>query len=401
MRAAGRPTLMQHGTPQPTDLGREPPSERALEVRRPTLQDVVGSKRMGGPRGEDGMSRQADRRPSITAVAAAAGVSPTTVSHALSGTRPVRDETRERVIRAAERLGYSPNRVASGLRLQRTGVVGFASDRIATTAFAGRILQGAQDVARERGMLLMAVDSEGDADLEDRQLRSLADHRVDGILLARMFHQVVGRPAAIGRIPVVLVDAVPAEGWQVPAVAPDEPGIARTAVARLLAAGHRRIAFANTTDDTPASRGREAGFRAALAETGSGGQPFLVERGPSDAGGGRLAGRRLLERPARERPTAVFCFNDQMAMGVYQAAAALGLDVPRDCSVIGVDDLEIVAAALVPGLTTVALPHREMGRWGMAALLDRVERGEDDTDAAGPAFLPGGIVERGSVGPPR
>jgi LacI family transcriptional regulator len=349
------------------------------------------------------MSRQADRRPSITAVAAAAGVSPTTVSHALSGTRPVRDETRERVIRAAERLGYSPNRVASGLRLQRTGVVGFASDRIATTAFAGHILQGAQDVARERGMLLMAVDSEGDADLEDRQLRSLADHRVDGILLARMFHQVVGPPAAIGRIPVVLVDAVPAEGWQVAAVAPDEPGIARTAVARLLAAGHRRIAFANATDDTPASRGREAGFRAALAEaeTGSGGQPFLIERGASDAGGGRLAGRRLLDRPAPERPTAVFCFNDQMAMGVYQAAGALGLDVPRDCSVVGVDDLEIVAAALVPGLTTVALPHREMGRWGMAALLDRIERGEAETDAEGPTFLHGELVERGSVGAPR
>jgi LacI family transcriptional regulator len=354
---------------------------------------------MGGSQGEHGMPRRAEGRPSIVAVAAAAGVSPTTVSHALSGTRPVRDETRERVLRAAARLGYSPNPIASGLRLQRTGVVGFASDHVATSAFAGRILQGAQDVARERGMLLMAVDSEGDADLEDRQLRSLADHRVDGIMVARMFHQVVGRPAAIGRIPVVLVDAVPAEGWRVASVAPDEPGIAATAVARLLAAGHRRIAFANTTDEAPASRGREAGFRAAVAEAGLGARA-LVEYGASDAGGGRFAGMRLLDRPAQDRPTAVVCFNDQMAMGVYQAAAALGLDVPRDCSVVGVDDLEIVAAALVPALTTVALPHREMGRWGMSALLDRIERGEGEADAAEPAFLRCELIERGSVGPP-
>jgi len=144
-----------------------------------------------------------DRRPSIAAVAALAGVSTTTVSHALSGTRAVRAETRERVIRAAAQLGYTPNRLASGLRLQRTGVVGLASDRIATTAFAGRIVQGAQEAARDRDAVLMIVDSEGDADLEAQQLRSLVDHRVDGILLARMFHQQVVRPEALAATPVV------------------------------------------------------------------------------------------------------------------------------------------------------------------------------------------------------
>src|SRR5215207_9142943 len=129
-----------------------------------------------------------DRRPSITSVAAAAGVSTTTVSHALSGSRAVRAETRERVIRAAAELGYTPNRLASGLRLQRTGVIGLAGDRIATTAFAGRIVQGAQEAARDRDVVLMVVDSEGDAALEGQQLRSLADPRVDGIPIARLFH---------------------------------------------------------------------------------------------------------------------------------------------------------------------------------------------------------------------
>lgn len=348
--------------------------------------------------GEERADAAAGRRPSIRAVAALAGVSPTTVSHALSGTRSVRAETRERVIRAAALLGYTPNRLASGLRLQRTGVVGLASDRIATTPFAGRIVQGAQDAARERGVVLMVVDAEGDPGLEDAQLRALLDHRVDGILLARMSHQEVARPPALGELPAVLVDAVPAGGWRVPAIAPDERGIAATAVAHLLAAGHRRIAFAATTDDAPASRGRAQGFREALDAAGLDGGEAPIERGGSDAQGGREAGRRLLDRPAAERPTAVFCFNDQMAMGVYQAASALGLDVPRDCSIVGVDDLEIVAAALEPGLTTIALPHREMGRWGMSTLLDRIEG--TAMDAAEPLLLRCELVERGSVAPP-
>ncbi|MET0782554.1 MAG: LacI family DNA-binding transcriptional regulator, partial [Microbacterium sp.] len=178
---------------------------------------------MGSVAGE---GRRADaaasRRPSIRAVAARSGVSPTTVSHALSGTRAVRAETRERVIRAAAELGYTPNRLASGLRLQRTGVIGLVSDRIATTPFAGRIVQGAQDAARERGVVLMVVDAEGDAELEAQQLRALLDHRVDGILLARMSHQEVVRPPTLGEIPTVLVDGVPAGSWLVPAVAPDE-----------------------------------------------------------------------------------------------------------------------------------------------------------------------------------
>ena len=350
---------------------------------------------MGERRVED---HAAGSRPSIRAVAAVAGVSPTTVSHALSGTRAVKAETRDRVVRAAEMLGYTPNRVASGLRRQRTGVIGLASDRIATTPFAGRIVQGAQEAARERDAVLMVVDSEGDPRLEDAQLRALLDHRVDGILLARMSHQEVVRPAGLGEVPTVLLDGVPVGGWRVPAVVPDEPGIAATAVARLVAAGHRRIGYATTTDSAPASRGRDAGFRVALEAAGLDAARAPIERGASDAAGGRAAGRRLLDRPREERPTAVFCFNDQMAMGVFQAASALGLAVPHDCSIVGVDDLEIVAAALEPGLTTIALPHREMGRWGMTTLLDHLDGAA--TDAPEPMLLACELVERGSVAPP-
>lgn len=347
--------------------------------------------------GERSAGGEERRAVNIRAVAAAAGVSPTTVSHALSGTRAVRAETRERVIRAAERLGYTPNRLASGLRLRRSGVVGLASDLVATSPHAGRIVQGAQDAARERGVVLMVVDSEGDPDLETAQLRALLDHRVDGVLLARMFHQSVARPAVLGGTPTVLVDAVPADGWRVPAVAPDERGIAVTAIEHLLAAGHRRIAFVTTGEDTPAARGRLAGFRATLDAAGLDGGTAEVLLASSDAEGGRRAGAALLGRAPSDRPTAVFCFNDQMAMGVYQAAAARGLRVPQDCSVIGVDDLELVAAALEPGLTTIALPHRQMGRWGMSTLLDVVD-GVAVPQA--PVLLRCELVPRGSVARP-
>ena len=159
---------------------------------------------------------QADRHPasvhpgraSLAQVAAAAGVSPSTVSHALNGTRAVRAETRERVARAVEQLGYVQHRVARAKR--RTAVVGLVFDGIAATPFAGRIIRGAQEAARERGTLLLVVDSDGDPELEASHLRSFADRRVDGILLARSSDHEVERPDGVGDIPVVLIDAVPA-----------------------------------------------------------------------------------------------------------------------------------------------------------------------------------------------
>ncbi len=338
-------------------------------------------------------------RTGLAEVAAEAGVSPSTVSHALNGTRSVRAETRERVVRAAERLGYARDRVVGARARRQTAVVALVVDGIAATPFAGRIIQGAQEAARERGTLLMVVDSGGDRDVEQGHLRSLAERGVDGILIARGSHQEIERPAAVGEIPVVLIDAVPAPGWVVPAVAPDEHGIAAAAIEHLLGAGHRRLAFITAADDTPATRGRHAGFRSAVEWAGLYDMHASVERTTPDAVGGRRMGRRLLDHPFGERPTAIFCFNDQVAMGVYQAAEALGLEVPRDCSVVGVDDLEVVAAALEPGLTTMALPHREMGRWAMTALLERIAGGA--ADVPGPVLLAGELVVRRSVAPPR
>ncbi|HYI50053.1 MAG TPA: substrate-binding domain-containing protein, partial [Microbacterium sp.] len=186
-------------------------------------------------------------------------------------------------------------------------------------------------------------------------------------------------------------------GWSIDAVVPDEAQIATLACARLLSAGHRTFAYAGTVDDTRAARGRLLGVRSALGDAGVELADDRIASVSSDAAGGREAGAELLD--AADRPTAIICFNDQIAMGVMQAAARRGLRVPADLSIVGIDDLQLVADALDPGLTTVALPHAEMGQWGMARLIERIQGTPIPVDQ-GVEQLPGWLVERGSVAAP-
>jgi LacI family transcriptional regulator len=195
------------------------------------------------------------------------------------------------------------------------------------------------------------------------------------------------------------VDSV-AAGGNITAVIPDEEGGARTAVEALLAAGHRRIGFLNNTDDVPATRQRLHAFRATLKEAGLDGDSAPVESEVSEVHGGYAAARRMLS--GDDRPTALFCYNDRMAMGAYRAAAELGLSIPGDLSVVGFDDQELIAANLHPGLTTVALPHYEMGAWATEHLIDAVE-GKTDLSlmALHPTILSCPLVGRDSITAPR
>lgn len=337
------------------------------------------------------------RRPRVSDVAAAAGVSPTTVSHALSGARAVNAETRERILAVAHELGYVPDRVASGLRRRRTGVVGLIGDDLAATPFAGRIIEGARLAGLERDVLLVVGESGGDEDAERDLIARFVAQRVDGLLIARMYHQRVPRPSLAADLPIVLVDAAPEVGWEVDAVIPDEAQIATLACDRLTREGHEEIAYVGTIDESRAARGRLIGVRSALGDAGITLGDGRIAFCASDAAGGRAAGGELLdqERP----PTAVICFNDQIAMGVMQAAARRGISIPDELSIVGIDDLHPVADALDPGLTTIALPHAEMGRWGMTRLLERID-GAGPEAGAGVHRLRGWLVERGSVAAP-
>jgi LacI family transcriptional regulator len=257
------------------------------------------------------------------------------------------------------------------------------------------MILGALEAARAADRVVLLMNTEGHRELESRELATLLQHQVDGVLYATMFHRRVEVPAALSDTPVVLVDAESADPT-VSSVVPDEVAGAMTAVGELLGKGHRRIAFITNADPTLAATGRLEGYRIVLEQAGIGVDPSLTvavtDIGPE---GGYRAARQLLELP--ERPTGMFCFRDLMAMGVYRAALEAGLDIPRDLSVVGFDDMELVASGLFPGLTSVALPHYEMGSWGVRQLLALMEPANGK---AKQVKLSGRLTRRRSVAPP-
>lgn len=358
--------------------------------------DTTSRKRAGmlaGPTGGGGMTRVG-----IRDVAREANVSITTVSHALSAEHRwrVSPDTRRHVEETAARLGYSPNRAASGLRSQRSHVIGMVSDLIASTPFAGDLVRGAQDAALERGWLLTLVDSGGDPELEARQIVALLQHQVDGILYARMFHQRLTVPDGILGLPHVLLNAEDAHG-QCPSIAPDEAAAARDAVDELIHAGHRRIGFVNNRENVLATTQRLQGYRAALAAAGIDYRSELVTHEAPDVSGGREGALRLLTLATP--PTGIFCFRDPQALGVYEAANSLGLQIPDDLSVTSIDDFETISAGIRPGLSTVALPHYRMGQWAAHHLVDTIQAPHTQRQPQRiPIECP--LIRRGSVAPP-
>lgn len=334
----------------------------------------------------------------IRQVAGEAGVSVATVSQVLNAVEGARisDETRARVHATAKRLGYVPNRMARGLRTQRSRTIGLISDEITTTPYAGQMLLGAQEAALRHGFTMVLFNTERDPAVEDRDIRDLLQYQVDGILYATMFHRVVTVPAALRGVPTVLVDCESADP-SIPAVVPDEVAGGRAAVDELLANGHRRIGFATNLEPVPATAGRLQGYREALSAAGVPFDPSLVVADESESGGGYRASRALLERA--DGPSAIFCFNDRMAMGAYRAAAELGRRIPADLSVVGFDNQEVIAAGLFPDLTTVALPHHAMGAWAVDTLLPLLT-GETSAPVDAPLRMACPLIRRSSVARP-
>ncbi|MFI8763878.1 LacI family DNA-binding transcriptional regulator [Streptomyces sp. R-07] len=299
-------------------------------------------------------------------VARRAGVSRTAVSFVLND-RPgaaIPDETRRRILAAIDELGYRPNAGARALAAQRSEWYGLITE-IVTAPFAVDVIKGAQDRAwLDRKFLLIAA-SEGDRAQEAAALDKLLEQRVEGLLYATTWHRAVTLPKAAREVPTVLVNCYDAEG-ELPSVVPDEIGGGHRAARRLVDAGHERIGFINLDPDIPAALGRREGFERALREAGLSLDPSLVVSGHATADGGYTAACELLDRA--DRPTALFCGNDRMAMGAYDAIKERGLRIPDDVAVVGYDNQELIAAYLRPKLTTLALPFEAMGAKGVDML---------------------------------
>jgi LacI family transcriptional regulator len=318
------------------------------------------------------------------------------VSLVLSGKdSAIPEATRQRVLAAAAELGYRRNALASGLRRQMSDTIGFISDLIATTPHAGAMVQGAQDAAWKVGKVLLMVNTGGDPAVEHRAIEVMLARQVDGLVYAAMYHRFIDPPATLHEVPAILLDARSADP-ALSSVAPDEEDGAFAATSCLLDAGHRRIGYLQSDDPIPAAEERFRGYRAALAARGIEFDQSLVRSGLDEHAGGLAAARALLSRP--DRPTAIFCFNDRMAAGALHAARRLGLSIPLDLSLVGYDNEELVALLTDPPLTTVQLPHYEMGRWAVEHLLDAVSGVAAGRPEQHRIACP--LVVRDSVGPP-
>lgn len=306
-------------------------------------------------------------------VAKQAGVSQTTVSFVINRVENANIplETQERVFAAIDKLGYRPNAMARQLRSNRTQTFGFISDVVATTPFAGQIIQGAQDAAWARGYLLLVVNTGGDEAVTNAAVETLLGRRVDGILYATMYHRAVTLPPQVREAPTVLLDCF-VEDRSLPSVAPDEGRGGYEATAALLRKGHRRIGLVNNLDIVPAMTGRQEGYQQALAAAGIAFDEQLVTRHPSEPTGGYEAVAQLMQ--LAQPPTAIFCFNDRMALGAYRYAQKHGLCIPEDLAIIGFDNQDMIAPYLEPPLTTMALPHYAMGQWAVEHLLQLIEQ---------------------------
>jgi LacI family transcriptional regulator len=329
----------------------------------------------------------------MTDVAKAAGVSQTTVSFVLNNRADanIPQETRDRIHKAVADLGYRENAMAQALRLGKSNLLGLVTDEVATTPYAGLIIRGAQDAAWQYNRILTLVNTDCRADLESKAVEALLKHQVEGLLFATMYHHEISLPAGLGDIPVALVNCFSADGT-VPSVVPDEVKGGYDATRHLIEHGHRDIGFLNKSDRIPATAGRLEGYRRAMEEAGLPIREDRVLRLAGEQEVGFQGTLQLMRQP--DPPTALFCFNDRVAMGAYMALQRLGLRVPDDVSIVGFDNQEVIAAHLLPSLTTMQLPHYEMGRWGVDRLLGDAPAHTDRV------LLPCPLIERGSVAAP-
>jgi len=234
-------------------------------------------------------------------------------------------------------------------------------------------------LAWTNGYLLLLVNTGGNQQMKTAAIDMMLDRQVEGVIYATMYHREVYLPAVIHEIPTVLLDCF-IKDHSLPSVVPDEVQGGYTATETLIQAGHSRIAFINNRDDIPATYGRLVGYKRALADHGIPFNESLVRISTAKGMGdyeSYAATLSLMQQP--EPPSAIFCFNDRMAMDSYYALQELRLSIPEDVAVIGFDNQELIAVSLRPGLTTVALPHYEMGQWATQHLLELIENSDNET----------------------
>jgi LacI family transcriptional regulator, repressor for deo operon, udp, cdd, tsx, nupC, and nupG len=306
--------------------------------------------------------------PNIYEVAKRAGVSTATVSRVLSRPQVVSPETRQRVLHAVKAMAYAPNSAAKNLRTLRSGKLLVTVPDISNPFFS-LILQGIEDAAQREGHAVLFGDTQHDEEREERYALMLQRKEADGLIfLGHRLPKTAGdlvRSMAPACAPVV-------NGCEfnprlrIPSVHIDNAAAASEAMDHLYGLGHRRIGIVTGPLVSPLSRERLRGVTTRAREQGAEGD-FIIMHGDFSIESGAIAGERLLAR--EEPPSAVFCFNDEMALGVIEVARRRGLRLPDALSVVGFDDIRF-SRHMDPPLTTIAQPMREIGEGTVRLLLD-------------------------------
>jgi LacI family transcriptional regulator len=329
-------------------------------------------------------------------VAEAAGVHAATASRALNpATRAlVNADTARRVIKVAEQLGYRPNPIARGLKTSKSGTVGLVIPDLTNPLFPP-IVRGIEDVLEPAGYSGLIVSTDNDPGREQAQIEHLRSRQVEGLIVAtaRVEHPLLEQLHREGVV-MVMVNRRP-EGVDVPSITPDDAAGVELAVRHLAQLGHTRIAHVAGPPNTSTGVTRARAFRASIRDLGLDDDPALVTmaaRWSEDSGAEGL--RRLLDGGVEF--TAIVAGNDLIALGCYDVFFERGIRCPEDVSVVGFNDMPFLDK-LRPPLTTIAIPHHQIGAEAARLLLDSIA---DPSRPARSVLLPLSLVVRGSTAPP-
>lgn len=345
--------------------------------------------------------------PTIYDVARTAGVSPKTVSRVINGDAPVNSETRRTIEAAMGELGYVPSSAARAMRSHRTGLVGLVAGAISGRTGEGaasglpdlQIVRGIQKGLAANGLTLLISDTGGDLAAAPQLLRTLREHRVEGVFYVAPHHMRIDLPMVGGGVPTIIVNAF--DDAATPCVLPDDCHGQEALTTALIEEGHRRIGFLTLPPGLVASGLRLEGYRRALAAAGIPYDPALVADVDRD---GRPEEQEAISAAidammaTGSPPTVLLCGNDRLAVTVYGLLRARGLAVPERISVAGYDDYQVISETLFPPLTTMELPYLRMGEEA-AALMVGALRGGEPPVAGTRIKVRGGLRWRASVLP--
>lgn len=326
----------------------------------------------------------------IKQVASHAGVSFKTVSRVVNNDPTVKKANREKVLQSIQALGYRPNRAASITRRKKSGIIGFIADDLLQVPYTFDLIRGAQQVAWEKQKELMVLNVNANHYSTERAAQHLMEHRVEGIIYAAMYHQKVKLPSILHECPTVLANCFSQE-HDFPCIVPDEVQAGENVALALLDAGYKRIAFLNLNELIIAAQDRKQGVINAFKRRGMPIENLHIESVFSGPAHHPISlSRESTARITREfKPDAIICGQDPIAVEAYFVLQGMGIQVGKDIGIASFDDWDTIPTLLQPALSTMALPHKEMGMWAMNYLLqERIDKVHEK--------LPFTLVKRGS-----